>query len=163
MTEQSPVTPPEPSAAQGRHLPFIHPVRVYWEDTDAGGIVYHSNYVNFMERSRTEWLRAAGFSQGRLREQFAGIFVVTHVSLRYLAPARLDDWLHVGCEVAALGRSSLTLVQNIYRIEQALPEEKPVSQPAKTLLCEGQVRIGWVNSESLRPGRIPESVLKQIS
>lgn len=138
---------------------FYTPIRIYWEDTDAGGIVYHSNYVNFMERSRTEWLRSKGLNQHTLREQYHGMFVVSDVSVRFIAPAKLDDVLLATTAVQSAGRASLELEQCIYRPSEAAPEDISSAQ----LMCAGKVRIGWVNSDSLRPGRIPDPILKLLS
>ncbi len=128
--------------------PFIWPVRVYWEDTDAGGIVFYANYLKFFERARTEWLRALGIEQRALRESSGGMFVVTDTRTRHLRPARLDDSLHIRTTVRELGRASLTLFQEAWL--------------DNTPLCEGDIRIGWVDAETLRPGRIPPSLLDAL-
>ncbi|HYF20415.1 MAG TPA: tol-pal system-associated acyl-CoA thioesterase [Ramlibacter sp.] len=130
---------------------FAWPVRVYWEDTDAGGIVFYANYLKFFERARTEWLRALGVEQGRLREHTGGMFIVAETSLRYLQPARLDDELRVTAQLQEAGRASLVLFQ------QAL------LQPAGTLLAEGSIRIGWVEAATLRPARIPPMILQALN
>jgi len=91
------------------NTPFGFPLRVYWEDTDAGGIVFYANYLKFMERGRTEWLRALGFGQQALRDEVGGMFVVSETAVRYLQPARLDDSLWVTARVANAGRASLTI------------------------------------------------------
>ena len=127
---------------------FSWPVRVYWEDTDAGGIVFYANYLKFFERARTEWLRSLGVSQGRLRETAHGIFIVGETSVRYLAPSRLDDELLVTAELEALGKASLIIRQQARRGE--------------TLLAEGTIRIGWVDATTLRPGRIPPAILETL-
>lgn len=127
----------------------IH-LRVYWEDTDAGGIVYHANYVKFMERARSEWLRSKGLGQQQAREQLGGMFVVTNLSLRYLLPARLDDCLWVTASVLERGRASMTMLQQVFRQEHG--------SESGTLLCDAQVRIGWVDSQTVRAARIPENV-----
>lgn len=137
---------------------FEWPVRVYWEDTDAGGIVFYANYLKFFERARTEWLRSLGVGQHSLREQTGGMFVVTDAQLRYLRPARLDDELLVTAELREMGRASLTIVQKaLLKPEQATPSAPP------TLLVEGTVRIGWVDAASLRPARIPPPLQEQLS
>ena len=128
---------------------FQWPVRVYWEDTDAGGIVFYANYLKFFERARTEWLRSLGVMQGRLRESAGGMFVVTETSVRYLAPARLDDELLVTARLEAAGRASLIIAQQAFR--------------GNTLLAEGTIRIGWVDDQSLRPGRIPPAILAVLN
>src|SRR6478752_10431933 len=90
---------------------FHHPVRVYWEDTDAGGIVFYANYLKFFERARTEWLRSLGLNQSELRESEGGFFVVSETSVRYLQPARLDDELLVTAGLVHGGRASLIIAQ----------------------------------------------------
>lgn len=135
---------------------FQLPIRIYWEDTDAGGIVFHANYLKFFERARTEWLRALGIGQQVLREQSGGMFVLTEAQLRYLAPARLDDELIVTSQLQQAGRASLTLLQ-----EALLPATQP-DAPAR-LLSAATVRLGWVNASTLRPARIPASLLEKIS
>jgi len=129
---------------------FQFPVRVYWEDTDAGGIVFYANYLKFFERARTEWLRALGISQSRLRETTGGMFVVSETSVRYLRPARLDDELLVTARLQEAGRASLIIAQ------QALQEN------GGALLCEGTIRIGWVDAASLQPARIPSIILESL-
>ena len=127
---------------------FAWPVRVYWEDTDAGGIVFYANYLKFFERARTEWLRALGVSLGRLKEDGGGMFVVSGTEVRYLAPARLDDELIVTAQLEASGRASLIIAQEARR--------------GDALLAVGTIRIGWVDAVSLRPGRIPVAILEVL-
>lgn len=131
---------------------FSWPIRVYWEDTDAGGIVFYANYLKFFERSRTEWLRSLGIEQQRLKESEGGMFIVSDTSVRYLRPARLDDELLVTSTLQELGRASITIGQ------QALLK----SAQDSTLLCEGTIRIGWVNSNTLQPARIPASIINSL-
>jgi len=94
---------------------FFHPIRVYWEDTDGGGIVYYANYLKFAERARTEWLRALGHNQTALRESAGVVFVVRDCRIRYKAPARLDDMLEVSVEVAATTKHKIQLKQTVAR------------------------------------------------
>lgn len=140
-----------------------HPVRIYWEDTDAGGIVFYGNYLKFMERARTEWLRTLGFDQEGMRRNGEGMFVVAETQLRYLQPARLDDLLDVTVAVVERGRASVAFAQEVWRQD--------------TLLATGRIRIGWVQAtpqsvpethdtkaaeptgSTLRPGRIPQRIL----
>jgi acyl-CoA thioester hydrolase len=129
--------------------PFVLPVRVYWEDTDAGGIVFYANYLKFFERARTEWLRSLGVHQQQLKDETGGIFVVLEARLRYLAPARLDDLLQVHAGVAEAGRAGLLLGQQAWR--------------GDTLLADGQVRIAFVDAGTLRPRRIPTPVLAALA
>jgi acyl-CoA thioester hydrolase len=128
---------------------FTFPVRVYWEDTDAGGVVFYANYLKFFERARTEWLRAAGVEQQRLRDDTGAMFVVAEVQTRYLAPARLDDLLHVTVRVEEQGAASMVIVQEAFR--------------GDVLLAEGRIRIGCVQAESLRPCRIPAKVVNALA
>ena len=132
---------------------FVWPLRVYWEDTDAGGIVFYANYLKFFERARTEWLRHLGVEQQRLRDDTGGMFVVTGTELRYHRPARLDDLLHVSARVTELGRASMTLQQEAWLTQNG---------GASEMLCEGTIRIGWVDAQRLRPGRIPEAILHAL-
>jgi acyl-CoA thioester hydrolase len=136
---------------------FQWPVRIYWEDTDAGGIVFYANYLKFFERSRTEWLRSLGIAQQRLKDESGGLFVVTQTSIRYHRPARLDDELIVTASLIETGRASLIIKQQaLLKTEQT--NLTPNAGQADTLLCEGTIRIGWVDAASLRPTRMPASL-----
>lgn len=137
--------------------PFELAVRVYWEDTDAGGIVFYANYLRFFERSRTEWLRSLGFGQHNLREQTGGMFVVTEARLQYHAPARLDDTLIVTAQLRETGRASLTIMH------RALRKDEQNGSAPNSLLCAGEVRIGWVDAARMRPTRIPTALLETLS
>jgi len=144
------------TAAGSVGVTFTWPVRVYWEDTDAGGIVFYANYLKFFERARTEWLRSLGIEQQRLRDDTGGMFVVTDTQLRYFRPARLDDLLLVTAEVREAGRASLTMVQRaLLKREHA--------EGGSMVLCEGTIRIGWVDGAAMRPQRIPASILQRIA
>jgi acyl-CoA thioester hydrolase len=136
-----------------RSAPFAHPVRIYWEDTDAGGIVFYANYLKFFERARTEWLRHLGFGQQQLRDQSGGMFVVSETSVKYHAPARLDDTLLVTAALHNGGKASLTIAQHAYLRAEG---------HADRLLAEGTIRLGWVDSTTLKPGRIPAPVLEVL-
>jgi acyl-CoA thioester hydrolase len=129
--------------------PFEHAVRIYWEDTDAGGIVFYANYLKFFERARTEWLRALGIGQHALREETGGMFVVSETAVKYHRPAQLDDLLRVTAGLSEGGRASLVIAQQAWR--------------GDTLLCEGTIRIGWVDESTLKPARIPPSVLERLT
>lgn len=128
----------------------IH-VRVYWEDTDAGGIVFYANYLRFMERARTEWLRSLGHGQETTRNSGGGMFVVSETQVRYVRPARLDDWLTVTVSVVEAGRASMVFDQKVLRGDE--------------LLTEGRIRIGWVQpgADGFRPGRIPAEMLAALT
>ena len=123
---------------------FRHTLRVYWEDTDAGGVVFYANYLKFCERARTEWLRHLGVGQQALRDATGAIFVVTDTRLRYRAPARLDDMLDVTVALRQRGAASMTIAQQAWR--------------GTTLLVEGEIRIGCVDEATFRPRRIPNEV-----
>jgi acyl-CoA thioester hydrolase len=127
-------------------------IRVYWEDTDAGGIVFYANYLKFFERARTEWLRSLGIGQHALREQTGGMFVVSETTVKYHRPAVLDDHLHVTAGLLESGRASLLIGQSAWRAEPG----------PRTLLCEGSIRIGWVDAATLKPARIPASILERL-
>ena len=131
------------------HKPgFSFPIRVYWEDTDAGGIVFYANYLKFFERARTEWLRSLGIEQQQLKETTGGMFVVAETTLRYLRPARLDDELIVTATLVQSGRAAMTIHQQVLLNH--------------TLLCESTIRIGWVEVASLKPGRIPQNIIESL-
>ena len=129
--------------------PFRHPVRVYWEDTDAGGVVFYANYLKYFERARTEWLRQLGFGQQALREETGAIFVVTDTQLRFRAPARLDDLLHITVELRSPGRATLEIAQQAWR--------------GAELLAEGDIRIGCVDQGTFKPRRIPTPLLECLT
>jgi acyl-CoA thioester hydrolase len=133
---------------------FEHPIRVYWEDTDAGGIVFYANYLKFFERARTEWLRALGIGQQALRDSTGGMFVVSETTVKYHRPAKLDDQLRVTATLAEGGRASLVIAQQAWLTQKSGDD---------TLLCEGTIRIGWVEASTLKPARIPTSVLERLS
>lgn len=130
------------------HPPFRWPVRVYYEDTDAGGVVFYANYLKFMERARTEWLRALGCEQGELRARETVLFAVRRVLLDYRAPARLDDLLTVETRVIRLRGASLDFEQQVRR------------QADGVLCCAGTVGVACLDADSLRAARIPASVLR---
>ena len=127
---------------------FQWPIRVYWEDTDAGGIVFYANYLKFFERARTEWLRALGIGQQQLKESTGGMFVVAETSARYLRPARLDDELIVTASLQQSGRASMTIGQQVLL--------------KNTVLCEGIIRIGWVDAASMQAIRIPRTIIESL-
>ena len=128
---------------------FRFTLRVYWEDTDAGGVVFYANYLKFFERARTEWLRALGFGQQRMRDDSGAIFIVSETSVRYLQPARLDDELDVTVTVQEAGRATLTVAQQAWNAER--------------LLAEGSIRIGFVDAGTFKPRRIPNEILQRIA
>lgn len=143
------------STSSTKSAAFTWPVRIYWEDTDAGGIVYYANYLRYFERARTEWLRHAGLVQSNLRLSDQGMFVVSHVDLHYLHPARLDDLLQVSVSPIEMGGASLRMSQEAWRLN-------PQTQEPEQLLVQGQVRAAWVSSSSLKPAKIPASLRQAL-
>ena len=131
---------------------FRWPVRVYYEDTDAGGIVFYANYLKFFERARTEWLRTAGISQQALATSDRCMFVVKSTAMDYHAPAKLDDRLEITVDVEKLGRASVNFMQNAWLVGDESPR----------LLCSGSIRVGCVDTHSLRPAAIPGNVNTMI-
>lgn len=130
-----------------RHPLFTWPVRVYFQDTDAGGVVYHASYVNFMERARTEWLRTHGYSNAGLMKEFGVVFVVRSMKLDYLRPALLDDMLDVTAQVKDIGRSRITLLQTVRREDE--------------MLTEAEVHLVSVSLDTFKPVRVPEVLRSQ--
>jgi acyl-CoA thioester hydrolase len=135
---------------------FTWPARVYWEDTDGGAIVYYANYLRFLERSRTEWLRACGHSQAELAREPGILFAVVSIRVDYRAPARLDDELEITCEPRSEGAASLRFVQRIYRAARA-------GASAAGLLVEADVRVACVDARSLKPRRLPQFLLDELA
>jgi len=128
---------------------FALPLRVYFQDTDAGGVVYHANYLNFMERARTEWLRTHGYSNAGLMKEFGVVFVVRSLKLEYLKPALLDDMLVVTAEIKDIGRSRISLLQKVLREEE--------------VMVESEVHLVSVSIESFKPVRVPEVLREQLN
>ncbi len=163
-------------------MSFTLPIRVYWEDTDAGAIVFYANYLKYMERARTEWLRSLGISQQALKLETGGMFVVTDTQLKYTSPARLDDLLIVSAQIIEAGRSRLKLIQEI-SLQPAQNMRGPLSnheqvgatQPhfadlapsqashsRATAICQGTICIAWVDAGTLKPGRIPSQLSEKL-
>jgi acyl-CoA thioester hydrolase len=118
--------------------------RVYWEDTDGGGVVFYANYLKYMERARTEWLRSMGHAQSQLAEKFGFVFAVAEVKLNYRRPARLDDELQISCVPVPEGRASIRFQQVIKRGDE--------------VLVEGEVRVACVDAKNFRPRRLPDFI-----
>ena len=145
-------------------MAFEFPIRVYWEDTDAGGIVFYANYLKYFDRARTEWLRALGIGQWGLREQAGGMFVVADATLKYLRPARLDDELLVTAQLQSCGRTALAVAQQAWlKTPEPDPSHGAAGPSPRTLLCEGSIRIGWVEADSMKPARIPPAILEKLN
>lgn len=126
---------------------FAMPVRVYYQDTDAGGVVYHASYVNFMERSRTEWLRTFGYTGLGMMQEFGMLFVVRSLKVEYFKPALLDDMLLVTAAIKEVGRSRMAVHQEVRRNEE--------------LLAEGEVHLVCVTRDTFKPVAIPEVLKSQ--
>ncbi len=123
--------------------PFIWPVRIYWEDTDASGVVYHANYLRYFERARSEWLRSLGHDQESMRVGQGIAFTIANLEIRYLKPARLDDALEATVEVSELRRASLSFRQQLRRAGSG------------EVLAEASVRAGCVDAATFRPVALP--------
>lgn len=132
---------------------FTFPVRVYYEDTDAGGVVYHAQYLNFFERCRTEWLRQLGYEQDLLRAEDNTLFVVSSLSIDYLQPALFNQQLNVTTEVTDLGASRLKMKQQILRDSDAGNTE---------ILAQGKVTLACLDSSKFRPKRIPLMIRESL-
>jgi acyl-CoA thioester hydrolase len=128
---------------------FSWPVRVYYEDTDAGGVVFYANYLKFFERARTEMLRSYGFEQDRLLEQDNVIFVVRSVTIDYLKPARFNEQVLVNAKIIENKKTTLTFEQTVTRQHD--------------LLCSGKVRIACLDAQSMKPTLIPVAILEQLN
>jgi acyl-CoA thioester hydrolase len=135
----------------GDAAPFTWAARVYWEDTDAGGVVYYANYLRFLERARTEWLRARGVMQQRLAAEKGVQFMVLRVEIEYKAAARLDDLLAITCEMRPDTRTTAVFAQRIWR-------EPSVPGGQRELLAEAEVRAVCVDAKTLRPRRLAEHI-----
>ena len=137
------------SAGPGLKAVFHRPVRVDWQDTDAGGVVYYANYLKFLERARSEWLRASGFEQDVLRDEAGVVFVVRRVEVDYLSPARFNDQLDVSVTLLELGRASLVLTQSLSR--------------GDALLVAAQVTLACVDATRFKPVKIPAPILQALA
>lgn len=120
---------------------FAFPVRIYYEDTDAGGVVYHANYLRFMERARTEWLRIHGYELNRLEQEYGFLFAVRSANIDYIKPARLNDLLNIQVSIVRTGKASLDIDHEIYRDEE--------------LLCRGRIKLAGIAVDSFRPKALP--------
>ena len=130
---------------------FSWTIRVYYEDTDLGGVVYYANYLKFMERARTEWLRAAGFEQDELITKEDVLFAVRHVDVEYIKPARFNDALTVSVKPSELGRASITLIQEVTKTYET------------EVLCKGKIKIASLKASTFRPCAIPPAIIEKIT
>jgi acyl-CoA thioester hydrolase len=156
---------------------FSWRTRVYWEDTDAGGVVYYANYLRFMERARTEWLRTLGYCQRTLATEHGVLFAVTRVRIDYRRPARLDDELSVTCEPRTVGAASVSFAQHISRVSAAAGADAAISDAAVSdaaeppgpfdaapgVLTQAEVRIACLDAHTFRPLRMPEFLLSAFA
>lgn len=129
-------------------MQFDWSVQVYWEDTDAGGVVYHSQYLNFMERARTEWLRHLGLIQTEMRDALGLLFVVRHIDMHFKKPAKFDDLLIVRTSLINQGRSFMTFEQLILRGEE--------------MLTSSMVKVVCIDAEKFKPVSIPKNMLQRF-
>lgn len=127
---------------------FYWPIRVYYEDTDSAGVVYYANYLRFLERARTEWLRALGFEQNELAARHQVVFVVRSVALEYIKPSLFNDSLQVTVELAGVGASQILVAQRVLRESEEL--------------VTAQVKVVCVNAATFRPVRIPKAIITRI-
>lgn len=132
------------------HAGFSWPVRVYWEDTDGGGVVYHANYLKFLERARSEWLRTKGFEQRALMLSTSVVFAVYSMQIQFLKPARLDDALRISATLGICRRAS-------FAMSQCITHERDGTE-----LCRAEVEIACLDANSFRPMPIPAQVLTEI-
>lgn len=125
-------------------IAFSIAIRVYFQDTDAGEVVYHGTYLNFLERARTEWLRHLGFEQKQLKNRFGMLFMVRNLDMRFIRPARLDDLVEVSVDVLRLGRAQVTLQQEV--------------KADDAVLVQAKVNLACVSSNHYRPQALPDDI-----
>ncbi len=131
---------------------FTWPVRVYYEDTDAGGVVYYANYLKFMERARSEWLRALGVEQDSLAAREGVLFVVHRAEVEFRSPARFNDLLAVESRISKIGRVRITFEQRVV-----------INSESRRLLCLGHIEVASVQAQSFRPVPIPRTITSELS
>lgn len=128
---------------------FVWPIRVYYEDTDAGGVVYHARYLHYFERARTEWLRSLGFGQAAVADKWSVLFTVANADVVFRRPARLDDELMVTCEMGRIRRASMMFEQTI--------------RMGDNVIATGSFRVGCVDTTNYRPSAIPQSLVQELT
>ena len=131
---------------------FTWPVRVYWEDTDAGGVVYYANYLKFMERARTEWLRALGIEQGPLQAQHGVLLVVASVEVNYRRPAKYGEELQVTCSIIERGKASIEFEQHIYR-----------GQVGGELIVQAAIKVACIDALHFKPRPLPQLIMGSLT
>ncbi len=137
---------------------FSWTVRVYYEDTDSGGVVYYANYLKFMERARTELLRNVGFEQDELQQELGIIFAVHSANIQYKKPARFNDELNVVTSLTTLGKASIDFKQSVY-LQASHHENAPIG----TLLCDADIKIACINADKFSPQVIPAPIIDKIN
>jgi len=156
--DSSPGTEHSPGHSS-EHSTFILPVRVYYEDTDAGGVVYHSNYINYFERARTEWLRQLGYELDELAENEQLLFVVRALSCEYLLPAKFNDELFVTAEIIEIGKTRIEFKQKVMRARKPADSNQ---NNACVELAIGNVTVVSVDAEKFKPKRLPKQILETV-
>lgn len=131
-------------------MEFSWPVRVYYEDTDAGGVVYYANYLKYLERARTELLRKLGFEQDRLAQEEGIIFAVHKVTIDYLKPAFFNELLNVSARISGLGGASIVFAQSIQNHQDET-------------LCQAEIKIACLNKNTMKPASIPASIISELA
>ncbi|NOZ52020.1 MAG: tol-pal system-associated acyl-CoA thioesterase [Gammaproteobacteria bacterium] len=138
---------------------FILPMRVYYEDTDSTGVVYHANYLKFMERARTEWLRSIGIEQDEFAKEYGLIFAVRSVQLDYFKPAKFNDLLAISVSITRIGGASLGFDQAVTKTTAQANGQQNIQ---KNILCVGKVKVACLAADSLRPKPIPGKINREI-
>ncbi len=147
---------------------FIWPVRIYYEDTDSGAVVYYANYLKFMERARTEWLRRLGFEQDALMQRYGVVFAVQSAQLEFLRPGRFNELLYVSAVNTRRGGASLTFDQHVVRAPgeaQArtfLASRRAREDDRTEILCSGVIKVACLKTDGMRPCRIPEQMMTEL-
>ncbi len=141
---------------------FKWPVRIYYEDTDSGGVVYYANYLKYMERARTEWLRSFGIEQPQVQLESGVLFAVRSVAIDYLKPARFNDYLNVTVTLQKCGKASMVIGQEINRVINSTKPSMKLHDNGE-LLCQGIVKIVCVDATTFKPRSIPQSILGEIN
>jgi len=149
---------------QKKNSPFQWFVRVYYEDTDAGGVVYHSSYLNFMERARTELLRSKGVEQHKLKKEEGLIFAVRSASIEFIQPARFDEQLIVATEISEKSRISITFSQTVIKRSMVNTQmsDAPGASTNSTILCTGLIKVVSLDANTMKPKRLAASLLEEI-
>jgi acyl-CoA thioester hydrolase len=139
---------------------FSWPVRVYYEDTDSGGVVYYANYLKFMERARTEFLRSIGYEQDKLQQELGIIFAVHSANIQYKKPARFNDELNVITSITSLGKASIHFRQSVFL--ESSRHEVTMSGNTADLLSEAEIKIACLNAIKFTPQIIPAPIIEKI-